>query len=67
MPAEAGTGSVNGGRLAPPESVTFGWNRFWELWLPEPSILRSERKRRLLHDFICEKMRSECTIFPYTF
>ena len=29
-------------------------------------FLGSERKRRLLHNFICQKMNPECTIFPYT-
>ena len=48
---EADHGSVNEGRLAPPESAQTGWNRFWELWLPETRDLRIERKRRLLHNF----------------
>ena len=27
--------------------------------------MRSERKRRLLHNFFDQKMIPECTIFPY--
>ena len=67
QPADAGCGSVNGGRLAPPESGRIVVTGFWQLWLPETRFLRSERKRRLLHNFPVEKMRSECTIFPYAF
>ena len=64
-PAEAGSRSVNGGRLGPPESAKTVRTSFWEPGLQETRIPISERKRRLLHDFIDEKMRSECTIFPY--
>ena len=63
---KAGHGSVNGGRLAPPELDETGRNGSWQLWLPESSVSISERKRRLLHNFSCRKMRSECTIFPYS-
>ena len=62
---EPADGSVNGCRLGPPESVRTGRNRFPELWLRKTTVLRSERKRRLSHNFSCQKMRPECTIFPY--
>ena len=56
-------GSVNEGRLGPPESAKRARTGSWELWLRKDLLLRSERKRRLLHNFPCQKMISECTIF----
>ena len=61
----AGHGSVTEGRLGPPESARTVRTSFWDLGVPETRIPRSERKRRLLHNFLDEKMTSECTIFPY--
>ena len=53
-------------RLGPPESV-FSDGTIYRGHLTEKSwILRSERKRRLLHNFSGQKMTTECTIFPYT-
>ena len=61
----AGHSSGNGCRLGPPESVKTGQNGSWQLWLSERRDLEIERKRRLLHDFFGQKMRSACTNFPY--
>ena len=56
---------VNWGRLAPPELIKTGRTGSWEVWDVKSLILESERKRRLLHNFIVQKMEPECTIFPY--
>ena len=56
---------INQGRLGPPESVKTGRTRSWRIWSRKRRLYGSERKRRLLHNFSVQKMRSECTIFPY--
>ena len=56
---------INECRLAPPESVRTGRTRSWRIWMRKRSFLGSERKRRLLHNFIVQKMIPECTIFAY--
>ena len=55
----------NEGRLGPPELTRTGQTRSWRIWSRKDPILRSERNGRLLHGNFCQKMRSECTIFPY--